>query len=407
MSIKDKFLRYVSFDTQSDPHSDTYPSTEKQKELGAALVKELHDLGIKNAYMDEYSYVYATIDGSPGHKDKAIGLIAHLDTATEMSGANVNARVIENYQGDDLVLNEALNIILSPSVFPALKDCIGHDLVVTDGTTLLGADDKAGIAIIMELVEFIVKNPSFKHPTIRIAFTPDEEIGRGTDKFNVDDFKVDFAYTLDGGKNDTINFENFNAASAKVVINGKSIHPGTAKNKMINSMLVAFEFHQMLPVFKNPAYTEKYEGFNHITEINGSVNQTKMEYIIRNHDSEEFKIQKQEFERIAEYLNDKYGENTIKLTITDSYYNMRDLVIKKPEILKIAEKAIKKIGLEPKFEPIRGGTDGALLSHKGIICPNLGTGGGNFHGAYEYASLTDMNKMVEILKLILTDLISL
>lgn len=407
MSIKDKFLRYVSFDTQSDPHSDTYPSTEKQKELGAALVKELHDLGIKNAYMDEYSYVYATIDGSPGHKDKAIGLIAHLDTATEMSGANVNARVIENYQGDDLVLNEALNIILSPSVFPALKDCIGHDLVVTDGTTLLGADDKAGIAIIMELVEFIVKNPNFKHPTIRIAFTPDEEIGRGTDKFNVDDFKVDFAYTLDGGKNDTINFENFNAASAKVVINGKSIHPGTAKNKMINSMLVAFEFHQMLPVFKNPAYTEKYEGFNHITEINGSVNQTKMEYIIRNHDSEEFKIQKQEFERIAEYLNDKYGENTIKLTITDSYYNMRDLVIKKPEILKIAEKAIKKIGLEPKFEPIRGGTDGALLSHKGIICPNLGTGGGNFHGAYEYASLTDMNKMVEILKLILTDLISL
>lgn len=407
MSIKDKFLRYVSFDTQSDPHSDTYPSTEKQKELGAALVKELHDLGIKNAYMDEYSYVYATIDGSPGHKDKAIGLIAHLDTATEMSGANVNARVIENYQGDDLVLNEALNIILSPSVFPALKDCIGHDLVVTDGTTLLGADDKAGIAIIMELVEFIVKNPSFKHPTIRIAFTPDEEIGRGTDKFNVDDFKVDFAYTLDGGKNDTINFENFNAASAEVVINGKSIHPGTAKNKMINSMLVAFEFHQMLPVFKNPAYTEKYEGFNHITEINGSVNQTKMEYIIRNHDSEEFKIQKQEFERIAEYLNDKYGENTIKLTITDSYYNMRDLVIKKPEILKIAEKAIKKIGLEPKFEPIRGGTDGALLSHIGIICPNLGTGGGNFHGAYEYASLTDMNKMVEILKLILTDLISL
>jgi tripeptide aminopeptidase len=407
MSIKDKFLRYVSFDTQSDPHSDTYPSTEKQKELGAALVKELHDLGIKNAYMDEYSYVYATIDGSPGHKDKAIGLIAHLDTATEMSGANVNARVIENYQGDDLVLNEALNIILSPSVFPALKDCIGHDLVVTDGTTLLGADDKAGIAIIMELVEFIVKNPSFKHPTIRIAFTPDEEIGRGTDKFNVDDFKVDFAYTLDGGKNDTINFENFNAASAEVVINGKSIHPGTAKNKMINSMLVAFEFHQMLPVFKNPAYTEKYESFNHITEINGSVNQTKMEYIIRNHDSEEFKIQKQEFERIAEYLNDKYGENTIKLTITDSYYNMRDLVIKKPEILKIAEKAIKKIGLEPKFEPIRGGTDGALLSHKGIICPNLGTGGGNFHGAYEYASLTDMNKMVEILKLILTDLISL
>lgn len=407
MSIKDKFLRYVSFDTQSDPHSDTYPSTEKQKELGAALVKELHDLGIKNAYMDEYSYVYATIDGSPGHKDKAIGLIAHLDTATEMSGANVNARVIENYQGDDLVLNEALNIILSPSVFPALKDCIGHDLVVTDGTTLLGADDKAGIAIIMELVEFIVKNPNFKHPTIRIAFTPDEEIGRGTDKFNVDDFKVDFAYTLDGGKNDIINFENFNAASAEVVINGKSIHPGTAKNKMINSMLVAFEFHQMLPVFKNPAYTEKYEGFNHITEINGSVNQTKMEYIIRNHDSEEFKIQKQEFERIAEYLNDKYGENTIKLTITDSYYNMRDLVIKKPEILKIAEKAIKKIGLEPKFEPIRGGTDGALLSHKGIICPNLGTGGGNFHGAYEYASLTDMNKMVEILKLILTDLISL
>ncbi|MGI6759074.1 MAG: peptidase T [Bacilli bacterium] len=407
MSIKDKFLRYVSFDTQSNPHSDTYPSTEKQKELGAALVKELHDLGIKNAYMDEYSYVYATIDGSPGHKDKAIGLIAHLDTATEMSGANVNARVIENYQGDDLVLNEALNIILSPSVFPALKDCIGHDLVVTDGTTLLGADDKAGIAIIMELVEFIVKNPNFKHPTIRIAFTPDEEIGRGTDKFNVDDFKVDFAYTLDGGKNDTINFENFNAASAEVVINGKSIHPGTAKNKMINSMLVAFEFHQMLPVFKNPAYTEKYEGFNHITEINGSVNQTKMEYIIRNHDSEEFKIQKQEFERIAEYLNDKYGENTIKLTITDSYYNMRDLVIKKPEILKIAEKAIKKIGLEPKFEPIRGGTDGALLSHKGIICPNLGTGGGNFHGAYEYASLTDMNKMVEILKLILTDLISL
>lgn len=403
MGIKEKFLKYVKFDTQSDPRSDTSPSTEKQKHLARALVEELHEMGVFNAFLDDYGYVYATIKGTPGYDQKAIGFIAHLDTATEMSGANVNPKVIEKYLGNDIILNETLKVVLSPTSFPEIKNYIGHDLVVTDGTTLLGADDKAGVAIIMELVEFLVTNPTFVRPTVRIAFTPDEEIGRGTDHFNVQDFKVDFAYTLDGARINVINFENFNAAHAEITFNGKSIHPGSAKNKMVNSMLIAMEFQRMLPEFKNPAYTEKYEGFNHLTQIIGSVHQTKMEYIIRNHNRQEFEKQKQEFERIARFLNEKYGNHTVELSITDSYYNMRELVLKEPEILDLPSKAIKMMGLEPVFEPIRGGTDGAMLSYKGIVCPNLGTGGGNFHGPYEFASLTDMTKMVEILKIMLEE----
>jgi tripeptide aminopeptidase len=406
MGIKEKFLKYVSYDTQSDSHSETYPSTEKQKKLSMELVNELKALGIDNAYMDQYGYVYATINGTKGFEKKAIGLVAHVDTATEVSGANVKAQVVEKYQGGDIVLNEQLKMVLSPDAFPHLNDCKGQDIVVTDGTTLLGADDKAGVAIIMELAEYVAKNPSFKHPTIRIAFTPDEEVGGGTKYFNVNDFKVDYAYTLDGDEINILNFENFNAAGAELTIRGKSIHPGSAKGKMKNSLLIGMEFQAMLPQFNNPAYTEKYEGFNHLSLMNGGVNETKMEYIIRNHDKNLFERQKEDFQKITDFLNYKYGEGTVTLKLKDSYFNMKELVMKKPQVLDLPTKAMKRLGIEPKFEPIRGGTDGATLSYKGIICPNIGTGGGNYHGPYEYASLTDMNRMVEVLKIMLQDMVS-
>lgn len=406
MSLLENFIRYVKIDTQSAENVDTNPTTSKQFVLGNLLVDELHLLGIDNAYIDNNCYVYAFIPSNT-KSDKTIGLIAHLDTALEMSGKGVRPQIINNYDGKDIVLNEEKNITLKIDEFPTLKSLIGQTIITTDGTTLLGADDKAGIAIIMEIITKIQKDKTLPHPNIIITFTPDEEVGMGTNNFNYDYYKMHncpMAYTFDGDDVNILNFENFNAASAIVKVTGSSIHPGSAKGKMINSIHLAMEFHQMLPADMVPAKTEKYEGFNHLNNIVGSVEETKLFYIIRNHDMKKFREQIEMFHNITKFLNQKYGENTFETNITDSYYNMRELVLKNPEVLEYAIKALQREGFEPILDPIRGGTDGARLSFNGIITPNLGTGGGNYHGKYEYVSLDSMQKMVkiglEILKII-------
>ncbi len=396
MNIKERFLKYVSYDTQSSSTSGTHPSTSKQFELGKLLVDELHAMGISNAYIDEYCYVYAFIP-SNCNSNKTVGLIAHLDTAEDASGKDIKPRTIDFYTGQPIIVNEELNIILDPKEFPRLNKQIGHELIVTDGTTLLGADDKAGVAIIMEAVSSL---DMIEHPNIIVTFTPDEEIGEGTDKFNFEYYKkhnCNFAYTLDGDDPNIINFENFNAASAVVTIHGKSIHPGSAKNKMINSIQVAMEFASMLPKYMTPENTEKYEGFNHLTGITGSVEEAKMLYIIRNHDLNIFASQKETFIDICSYLNKKYGEGTVEVKIKDSYFNMKEKVTAHPSVLEYVNEALIMSGLNPDTEPIRGGTDGARLSFSGIVTPNLGTGGGNFHGPYEYVDVDEMKTMVRVI----------
>lgn len=398
MSLLENFIRYVKIDTQSQEGCDYNPSTKKQFNLGNILVEELKNLGVTNAYIDEHCYVYGFIP-SNSESTKTIGLIAHLDTATEMTGCNVNPQIIEKYDGKDIILNKELNIIMSPNEFPSLTKYVGKTLITTDGTTLLGADDKAGIAIIMEVVKELSENPDIPHPNIIITFTPDEEVGMGTATFNYDYYKqynCDTAFTLDGDEIESINFENFNAASATVTVKGKAIHPGSAKNKMVNSMHLAMEFHQMLPVDMVPAKTEKYEGFNHLNHMTGTVEETVMHYIIRNHDINKFEEQKKLFENVVSFLNNKYGEKFFNVEINDSYFNMRELVLKNSHGLECAIKALQKEGVQPTLEPIRGGTDGARLTFNGITTPNLGTGGGNYHGKYEYVCLDDMNKMVKV-----------
>ncbi len=396
MNILERFLKYVSFDTQSQDESKTFPSTLKQHKLADFLVEELKSLGVNNAFKDENSYVYANI---PGKIKKSIGLIAHLDTALEISGANIKPNIINEYDGSDINLGN--NLEIKKSDYPFLNNLIGHQLVTTDGTTLLGADDKAGIAIIMSIIEKVLHSTD-DLPTIYIAFTPDEEVGNGTLHFNYDYFKVDFAYTVDGGPINYINYENFNAASAFIKVIGKSIHPGSAKDKMVNSLMVAMEFDRLLPVNSRPEYTEGHEGFNHLNDLEGSVNETNMSYIIRNHDFIKFENQKQDFIRIKNYLNQKYGYEVIKLEIVDSYRNMKELILPHPEILEYPSNALKEFGYTPVMEPIRGGTDGARLSYEGILCPNLGTGSYNHHGPMEFADITDMNKMVDIIYYMLT-----
>lgn len=395
-SIINKFLNYVSFDTQSDETSNTVPSTLKQRKLGELLVQELKSLGVDNAYIDEYGYVYGYINANV-ESNLTIGLIAHQDTATEISGANVKPNLIEEYDGS--VINLKNNIVLDPANDKALATKKGHTIITTDGTTLLGADDKAGIAIIMQTVEVLLKN-NLPHPNLIITFTPDEEIGRGTDYFNYEYYKernCTFAYTIDGGKVNEINFENFNAASAMVKVIGKSIHPGSAKNQMVNSIHIAMEFHHMLPSTMTPELTENYEGFNHLLDINGSCNETTLCYIIRNHNKEQFESQKQMFKDITEFLNKKY-ENRITLLLNDSYYNMRELILANPKVLEYPIKAMNRMKLDPTFVPIRGGTDGARLSFGGILTPNLGTGGYNYHGALEFVDVDEMITMVNVLK---------
>ena len=391
MKVEERFLNYVKIDTQSDEFSDCVPTTAKQLDLARVLVEELKEIGIEDARVDEYGVVYGSVkanaEGYP-----SIGLNAHMDTATDLSGANVKPRIVKNYDGKPITLNP--EVIMDPAEFPVLNDHIGEDLIVTDGTTLLGGDDKAGIAIIMSALQEIIAEGS-EHGEIHVAFTPDEEVGKGTDHFDVEGFHADFAYTVDGGAIDEICYENFNAAQAEVTVHGRSIHPGTAKNKMINASLVAMQFHAMLPVELNPAFTEGYEGFNHLTHMEGECEKAALTYIIRNHDDAKFLAQKEQFLAIRDYLNGRYGEGTIELTITDQYRNMRAYIEKDMYVVELARKAIAAAGLTPKSVPVRGGTDGAELTYKGLPCPNFGTGSYNHHGKYEFASIAEMRTMVK------------
>lgn len=395
MNIKERFINYVKMDTQSDANSLTSPSTMKQLDLSKLLVKELEELDVKRVLLDKFGIVYAHV---PANVDgaKTIGLVAHVDTAGEMSGKDVNPRLISNYQGTDIVLNETKNIVMKVEEFPHLKRVIGQDIIVTDGTTLLGADNKAGVAIIMDVVKYLKEHPEIPHGDIKIAFTPDEEIGRGVENFDVNYFAADFAYTLDGSDMQVLNFENFNAASADVVIKGSSIHPGDAKDKMVNAILVAMEFNALLPKEDAPHLTEGYQGFNHVTTIEGEVEGAKMHYIIRNHDRDKLEKQKADFLRAAAKLNAQYGEGTVSLTLKDSYRNMGPLLKANPEALNRVYDTYERLGIEVIALPIRGGTDGAQLSYRGLLTPNLGTGGYNFHGKYEFVSLTQMEKMVQV-----------
>ena len=402
-NLKQRFLKYISFDTQSNDQSNTIPSTLKQKDLGKYLCEELLQIGVKESHMDDYGYVYGYIPSNCNSK-QTIGLIAHIDTSDEASGKDVNPQIIKNYNGGIILLNKELNLFLDPSEFNYLNNQIGHQLITTDGTTLLGADDKAGIAIIMTVVEELI-NSNMEYPNIIVTFTPDEEIGRGTDAFNYAYYQekgCKIAYTLDGGEPNIINFENFNAASCVVNIQGKSIHPGSAKNKMVNASLVAIEFNDLLPKGMIPSLTDNYEGFNHLVDISGSVSSAKLVYIIRNHDMKQFNIQKENFEKACEYINFKYGYNLCEVIIKDSYYNMREIVLNYPEVLKLAEEALIENNFVPKYEPIRGGTDGARLTFEGIITPNLGTGGQNYHGPFEYLDVDEATAMINVVKCLLS-----
>ena len=394
MDLVKRFLKYVSFDTQSDDSSKETPSTSKQLLLAKYLVKELKSIGCSDVFVDQYGIVYATIPSNIEEKVPSIGLIAHMDTSPDCSGANIKPRVINKYDGSDIVLNE--NTIMKVLDFPTLKKNIGEDLIVTDGTTLLGADDKAGIAIIVEAAYRIINDKNIKHGDIKIAFTPDEEVGRGTENFDVKYFNCDYAYTLDGGDISFIEYENFNAASAMVNINGINIHPGSAKDKMINSILLAKEFDDLLPKDEIPSKTEGYEGFHHLCDFNGDVENTKLFYIIRNHDYETLKRQMNDFIVAQNEINQKYNGEFITVTLKEGYKNMKEVIVKHPEVLDKVTSAYKKLQIPYTFAPIRGGTDGANLSFMGLPCPNLGDGGYNFHGRYEYVSITQMRKMVKI-----------
>ena len=397
MDIVDRFIEYVKIPTMSDPCSSSVPSSSKQLVLAKKLYEELKDLGLDEVRLDDSGIVYGKLRANTDLKKEKIGLIAHMDTSPDMSDVDVNPRIIKDYDGEDIVLNDDLNIIMKTSDFPCLIKDKGADLIVTDGKTLLGADDKAGVAIIMDVLTSLISNPNIKHGDISVAFTPDEEVGRGTENFDVKFFDCDYAYTVDGEDVSDVEYENFNAASASVEIKGLSIHPGSAKGKMINSMLVAMEFQSLLPTFDNPMYTEGYEGFNHLCNINGDCEFTKMEYIIRNHDKKKLEKQKNDFENVAFFLNKKYGENTVKLTILDTYQNMKEYIIPKMYIVDNVKDKMKKLGIEPSSTAIRGGTDGAMLTYMGLPCPNLGTGGRNCHGKFEYLNINEMKLMSKVL----------
>ena len=397
-TVSERFLRYVQFDTQSDEFSETCPSTDKQRVLGAALVEEMRAMGIGDAHMDENGYVYGTVPGDPALP--TIGLIAHMDTSPETSGADVKAKVVE-YTGGDILLNEQKGIWLKEADYPSLKNNYGKRLIVTDGTTLLGADDKAGIAEIMTAAEYLLASGE-SHAALKIGFTPDEEIGRGADRFDVKKFGADYAYTVDGGMLGELEYENFNAAGATVEFAGLNIHPGSAKDKMVNSQLIAMEFQSLLPVHQRPECTEGYEGFIHLIAMEGGVEKSSLRYIIRDHDMEKFTQKKRIMENAADFLNRKYGEGTVALTVRDSYFNMREKIEPCMYVVERAKKAMEAVGIEPKVSPIRGGTDGARLSFMGLPCPNLFTGGQNFHGRFEYVPVEDMEACVKTLVQILT-----
>ena len=396
MELKERFLKYVAINTRSDENSETFPSTAVQWDLLNTLVEEMKLLGLEDVTIDKYGYAMGTIPATPGKEGApVIGFLAHVDTAPDMSGENVHPRIIESYDGEDIVLNNTLTMRVAD--FPELKRFVGHTLIHTDGTTLLGADDKAGVAEIMTAAEYLMAHPEIEHGKIRIGFTPDEEIGRGVDFFDVKAFGADFAYTMDGGYEGELEYENFNAASAKIAIQGRNVHPGYAKNKMINAIEVACELNSLIPAVERPQFTEGYEGFYHCVGFNGTVENATISYIIRDHDAELFEKKKVWMHDIVGMLNNKYGNGVLTLTLKDQYYNMRKMVEPHPQVIDNALAAMREADVEPVVRPIRGGTDGARLSFMGLPCPNIFAGGMNFHGKFEYCSLNSMEKAVKVI----------
>ncbi len=396
-TIKDRFLKYVSIDTQSDESSETCPSTEKQLTLLRMLHNDMIALGLSEVSMDEKGYVMGTLPANNGKTGPVIGFVAHVDTSPDMPGNDIKPQIIENYDGGDVLLNQELNLTLSPREFPEMKQYAGQTLICTDGTTLLGADDKAGITEIITAIEYLVKHPEIKHGPIKIGFTPDEEIGRGVDHFDVKKFGADWAYTMDGGEIGELEFENFNAASAKVNIQGRNIHPGYAKGKMQNALLMAMEFNALLPVFDRPEFTQDYEGFFHLMKCEGSVEKAAIQYIVRDHDRQLFEKRKETMQQCADFMNQRYGEGCFILELKDQYYNMREMVEPQYHIVETARKAMVELGIEAKIKPIRGGTDGSRLSYMGLPCPNIFAGGHNFHGKFEFVPLESMEKATQVI----------
>lgn len=396
MTVIERFLKYVAFDTQSDESTGVTPSTPKQMVFAQYLKTELEELGLKDIFLDENGYLFATLPSNVDHEVPVVGFIAHMDTSPDMSGENVKPRIVEKYDGKDIPLCAEENIILSPANFPELLDHVGEDLIVTDGHTLLGADDKAGIAEIVGAVAYLIAHPEIKHGDIRIGFNPDEEIGLGAHKFDVEKFGAKWAYTMDGGEVGELEFENFNAAAAKIRVKGRNVHPGYAKNKMINSLLVANEYAFLLPADETPGTTEGYEGFYHLIGMEGEVENTVLSYIVRDHDREKFEARKQALLNYAAQLNEKYGEGTVTVELKDQYYNMRQQVEPLMHIIDIAFAAMQEAGVTPKVKAIRGGTDGAQLSFKGLPCPNIFAGGLNFHGRYEFVPVQSIEKAMNV-----------
>ncbi|MGL5616951.1 MAG: peptidase T [Sarcina sp.] len=394
-NIKERFFKYVKINTTADDESKVTPSSKGQLNLGKILVEDLKTIGLKDVHIDEFGYVYATLPSNIDKEVPTIGFIAHMDTAPDMTGENVNPQLVENYQGGDIILNKDLNIVLSPTKSPELKEYVGKTLITTDGTTLLGADDKAGVTEIVTAMEYLINHPEIKHGEIKIGFTPDEEIGEGADHFNVEKFAADFAYTIDGGAIGELEYENFNAASAKILITGVNVHPGYAKNKMINSSLVAQELIFMLPSNEVPEKTSNYEGFYYLANINGTVEKTEMLYVIRDFFKEGYEARIAKFKEIEVKLNKIYGEGTVKVEIIEQYKNMKEKIEPVMHIIDNAKLAMEEAGVKANVRPIRGGTDGARLSFMGLPCPNIFTGGENFHGRYEYIALESMEKAVE------------
>lgn len=399
--IIDRFISYVTIDTESDASSNTTPSTEKQWDLANKLVEELKQIGLEDVTIDENAYIMATLPSNVDYEVPTIGFVSHFDTTPDFTGANIKPQIVKNYDGGDIILNAAQNIVLSPKYFEDLLQYKGQTIITTDGTTLLGADDKAGITEIVTAMEFLINNPEIKHGKIRIGFTPDEEIGRGAHKFDVEKFAADWAYTMDGSQIGELEYENFNAAGAKITFKGKSVHPGYAKGKMINSMLIANKFISKLPKDEVPERTKGYEGFFHVHHLNGSIEETVLELIIRDHDKKKFKKRKKLIEKITAKINKKFakqfGEDIAVAEIKDQYYNMKEKVEPVMHIVDIAEEAMKQLGITPLIKPIRGGTDGCQLSYMGLPCPNIFAGGHNFHGKYEYVPVESMQKAVEVI----------
>ena len=401
-NLRERFIRYVKTETTSDESSVSVPSTQTQLEFAKALAHELVEIGMSEVTVDSKGYVMASLPSNTNRKLPVIGFIAHMDTSPDMSGKDVKPQIFENYKGGTIQLNDELGIVLSPDDFPELNENIGKTIIATDGTTLLGADNKAGIAEIVTAMEYLINNPEIRHGELKVGFTPDEEIGRGADHFDVEKFGADFAYTVDGGPVGELEYENFNAATAKITIQGRNVHPGSAKNKMINSMIIGQELNGMLPVQQRPEYTEDYEGFFHLVRLDGTVEKTEMVYIIRDHSMDKFQAKKKLLEKTADFLNSKY-ENIVHLEIKDSYFNMKEKIEPVIEIVHLAKEAMENLGIDVDIKPVRGGTDGSRLSYMGLPCPNIFTGGYNFHGKYEFVTVEGMelacNTILEIVKL--------